>query len=210
MLLVDDDPMVVRAVRTILEAADGIAVVASASDGAAAVSAVIAHHPDVVLMDLQMPGTDGVAATRAIAARPSAPPVVVLTTWDLDDKVGEALTAGAVGYQLKSADPADLVRAVRDAAAGHGALSPAVQRVLVDRLADDGGRRRAEARAAVARLSEQELKVVRAVADGLTNSEIATRLHLGETTVKSYLAQAQAKLGVNNRTQAALIVDRAT
>lgn len=208
MLVVDDDPMVRAFVRRILETSSEIAVVGEAGDGAAALDQVIAHHPDVVLMDLQMPGVDGVEATRRIAARPSAPAVVALTTWDLDANVEAALRAGAVGYLLKSAAPEEILAAIRDVAAGHGAISPRVQRGLLGRITGGGSRREA-AREAVARLTERELEVARLVAQGASNGDIARRLHLGETTVKTYLGNVQDKLGASNRTQVAVLVDRA-
>ncbi|MGC5615687.1 response regulator [Georgenia sp. Z1491] len=209
VLVVDDDPMVRAFVRRIIDTDDALEVVGEAADGAAALEAVIAHHPDVVLMDLTMPGTDGVAATRAIRARPSPPAVLVLTTWDVDSSVDAALQAGAVGYQLKTAEPAELLASIHAVAAGHGAISPQVQPGLLRRMAGAGSTRRTAAREALAGLTEREMDVARLVAQGLSNGQIAGRLHLGETTVKTYLAGVQAKLAAENRTQVAVIVDRA-
>ncbi|MGC5627305.1 response regulator [Georgenia sp. Z1344] len=208
-VLVDDDPMVRTLVRRIIGTDPTLEVVGEATDGAAALDEVIAHHPDVVLMDLTMPGTDGVAATRAIRARPSPPAVLVLTTWDLDTSVDAALQAGADGYLLKTAEPAEILASVHAVAAGHGAISPSVQPGVLRRIRDAGGDRRREARAALATLTGRELEVALLVARGDGNAEIARRLHLGETTVKSHLSSVQAKLGATNRTQVAVVVDRA-
>jgi DNA-binding NarL/FixJ family response regulator len=208
VLVVDDEPMVCAHLRTILGAADGIEVVASAADGAEAVEAVVLHEPDVVLMDLRMPGVDGIAATARIVELPSAPPVVALTTFDGDEHVHRALRAGAAGYLLKSTPPDELVTLVRVAAQGHTVLSRSAARRLVDGAGDaHAARRRATAR--LAALTDRERDVVALLGEGCSNAEVARRLHLTEATVKGYVSNALDKLGCTNRTQLGLLAREA-
>lgn len=204
VLLVDDERLVCAHLRTILSAADDLAVIATAHDGAEAVESVMRHKPDVVLMDLHMPGVDGLTALPQIVALPGAPKVVVLTTFDLDRYVLRAMRAGAAGFLLKDTPPEDLVALIRVAADGHTVLSPAATRRLVaastDRHADAE-----RAAAAIAELTDREREVLACVAAGLSNAQIAERLHLSEATIRSYVSRMLTKLGCANRTQAGLL-----
>ena len=210
VLLVDDDPLVRSGLRLILGTAQDIQVVAEAGDGAEAVDAARTHAPDVVLMDLRMPRMDGIDATRWIRALGRAPQVIALTTWDVDDAVLRSISAGAAGFLLKSAAPEEITGAVRSVAAGDSVLSPRSTRQVLDHLAgdtDDQDRR--SAGQAVAGLSGREREVVTAVGLGRSNAEIARELFLGEATVKTHLSAAQAKLGVRNRVEVAVLAERA-
>ncbi|GAA1876885.1 response regulator transcription factor [Pseudonocardia ailaonensis] len=203
VLLADDEPMVRAHLTTILGAA-GIEVVGAAADGAEAVELVVRHRPDVVLMDLRMPGVDGITATVRITALPDPPAVVALTTFDGDDHVRRALRAGAAGYLLKSTPPDDLADLVRVAAGGHTVLSRSTARTLAGRESGAG-----EARRTLAALSEREREVADLLAEGASNAGIAAALHLTEATVKGYVSAALAKLDLQNRTQLALLALRA-
>jgi DNA-binding NarL/FixJ family response regulator len=204
VLLVDDERMVCAHLRTILDSADDIEVVDEAYDGAAAVESVVRHRPDVVLMDLRMPGVDGLTAIERISTLRSPPVVVALTTFDADQYVIRALRAGAAGFLLKSTPPEDLIGLVRVAADGHTVLSPAATRRLV---ASAAGRqiRRDDRQALVDELTEREAEVLACLGEGLSNAQIARRLHLTEATVKGYVSRTLVKLGCDNRTQAGLL-----
>ncbi|WFF00210.1 response regulator transcription factor [Micromonospora sp. WMMD964] len=204
VLLVDDERMVCAYLRTILEAAPDVEVVGEAYDGAEAVEAVTRYRPDLVLMDLRMPGVDGLTAIEHLT-RSSAPPrIVALTTFDLDEYVLRAMRAGAVGFLLKSTAPEDLVILVRVAAAGHTVLSPtATQRLVSNR--HDGER----VRERVAALTPREVEVLGCLGAGRSNQQIARRLCLSEATVKGYVSRLLEKLGCDNRTQAGLLAHRA-
>ncbi|MEU8285518.1 response regulator transcription factor [Micromonospora sp. NPDC048905] len=204
ILLVDDERMVCAYLRTILEAAPDVEVVGEAYDGAEAVEAVTRYRPDLVLMDLRMPGVDGLTAIEHLT-RASAPPrIVALTTFDLDEYVLRAMRAGAVGFLLKSTAPEDLVNLLRVAAAGHTVLSPsATQRLVASR--HDGER----VRELVATLTAREVEVLGCLGAGRSNQQIARRLHLSEATVKGYVSRLLEKLGCDNRTQAGLLAHRA-
>lgn len=207
VLVVDDDPLVRSGLTMMLGGAADVEVVGEAADGSAVPTAVDALAPDVVLMDLRMPRLDGVAATRALNARTGdRPAVVVLTTFDGDDSVLAALRAGAAGYLLKHTPPAEIVDAVRRAAAGDPVLSPSVTRSVMEMAADraPAGPDPA-ARARIALLSDRERDVAAAVADGLSNGEIADRLHLSVSSVKAHLSSAMTKLDLTNRTQLAIL-----
>jgi DNA-binding NarL/FixJ family response regulator len=204
VLLVDDEQLVRAGLRMILEASGDLEVVAEAADGADAVEQVRRHRPDVVLMDVRMPGMDGLAATERIASLPDAPKVVVLTTFELDEYVHRALEAGAVGFLLKDTPPHDLVQAVRTVADGNAMLSPAVTRRLIAAFAS-GGARAGAARQRLAVLTDREREVVVAVAQGLSNAEIGKQLFMSEATVKAHVSRALAKLGISNRVQAAVL-----
>ena len=208
VLVVDDEPMVCAHLRTILGAAEGIEVVATAADGAEAVECVLRFRPDVVLMDLRMPGVDGIAAIGRIAAQPDPPPVVALTTFDGDEHVHRALRAGAAGYLLKSTPPEELVGLVRVAAQGHTVLSRTAARRLVGRSTTE----HAVARKAIARLAsltDRERDVVALLGEGCSNADVARRLFLTEATVKGYVSRALDKLGATNRTQLGLLAREA-
>lgn len=192
ILVVDDHPIVRSGIRALLESEPTFNVVGEAEDGAEAVRRVRDLAPDVVLMDLQMPGVNGIEATRRITATPAAPKVVVLTTFDTDADIVRALDAGAAGFLLKDAPLADLTGAIVSAATGETVLAPAVTSRLVDRMRHRGG----------TTLSRREVEVLELVAEGLSNKEVAHRLHLSEATVKSHLVHCFDKLGVDNRTAA--------
>ncbi|MCY1139418.1 response regulator transcription factor [Actinoplanes sp. Pm04-4] len=208
VLIVDDEPLVCRHLATILSAAPGIEVVGTASDGAEAAEAVVRQTPDLVLMDLRMPGVDGLAATRRIRALPRPPVVLVLTTFDADGYVIRALQAGAAGYLVKSTPPAELIDLIRVAAQGHTVLSPVAKDGLVAASATAHEEREA-ALARVAELTDRERDVLTAIGDGLPNAEIARRLFLTEATVKGYVSHLFEKLGCANRTQAGLLAQSA-
>lgn len=210
VLLVDDDPLVRSGLRFLFESTDDLTVVAEAGDGAEAVASVQRERPDVVLMDLRMPGLDGIAATRSIRALPDPPHVIALTTWDVDDAVLRSLEAGASGFLLKSAAPTEIMTAVRAVVAGDAVLSPRSTRQLLDHLKRDqsvGHRRHAQL--ALGRLTDREREVCVQVGQGLSNSEIAQRLFIAETTVKAHLSAIQTKLDVRNRVEMAVLAERA-
>ncbi|GIJ43319.1 DNA-binding response regulator [Virgisporangium aliadipatigenens] len=205
VLVVDDEALVRSGLRMILEAAGDISVVAEAADGAAAVRAVATHRPDVVLMDVRMPVMDGLTAAGRLHGE-NGPKVVMLTTFDLDEYVHAALRAGAVGFLLKDTPPQDLAAAVRTVAAGNAMLAPTVTRRLISAYADGAPARAESARQRLGTLTLREEEVVRAVARGLSNAEIARELSMREATVKSHLSRSLAKLGLTNRVQAAILV----
>nr|WP_225956638.1 response regulator transcription factor [Amycolatopsis lexingtonensis] len=192
MLLADDHPVVRAGLRAVLETEPGLAVVAEAATAEAAVARAAAGDIDVVLMDLRFgTGMTGAEATAAITARPGAPRVLIVTTYDTDADILPAVQAGATGYLLKDALPEDLAAAVRTAAAGRTALAPAVADRLLDRMRRPG-----------VAVTRREIEVLTLVADGLSNRAIGERLHLTEGTVKSHLARCYTKLGVDSRTAA--------
>ncbi|ONI86456.1 DNA-binding response regulator [Actinosynnema sp. ALI-1.44] len=201
VLVVDDDPLVCGHLRTILRAAEGVTVVAEAYDGAEAVEAVLRHKPDVVLMDLHMPGVDGLTAIQRISELDQPPAVVALTTFDGDHYILRAMRNGAAGYLLKSTPPKDLIGLVRVAADGHTVMSPTVSRKLVAHAAD----RRSSTSELLAALTERESEILACLGNGLSNAQIATRVHLSEGTVKNYISQILLKLRCANRTQAGLL-----
>ncbi|WP_349865651.1 response regulator transcription factor [Leifsonia sp. WHRI 6310E] len=194
IVLADDHPVVREGIRGMLTGYDDIDVVGQAASGPEAVDLVAALHPDLVLMDLRMPGGDGVAATRAITASHPGTRVVVLTTYETDQDILRAIEAGASGYLLKDIAPAELARSVRAAATGETVLATSAASALLGRL-------RGGAPAAPA-LSPQEVKVLRLAADGRTNAAIGAELFIGEATVKTYLSRAYEKLGASDRTSA--------
>lgn len=211
VVLVDDDPLVRAGLRMILGGAPDVDVVAEAGDGQDAVDVVLREAPDVVLMDIRMPRMDGLAATRRLLDRGTNARIIVLTTFDTDDMVVTALSYGAVGFLLKDTSPADLVDAVRRVAAGQPILSPSVTAQLiatVTRPRDEAVQRSARAR--LARLTDREREVAEAVSEGLTNAEIADRLHLGVATVKTHVGALFSKLDVTNRVQIARCLHEAT
>jgi len=205
VLVVDDQDLVRSGFCVILDAADGITVVGEAANGEAAVSQVAARGPDVVLMDIRMPGMDGLEATRLITGGPAAAPkVVMLTTFDLDEYVYEALRAGASGFLLKDSPRHDLIAAVRAAAAGDAMLAPTVTRRLIEAFA----RRPPETAPAPSRLASltaRERDVLLMMARGRSNAEIAKGLFVSEATVKTHVGNLLAKLGLRDRVQAVIL-----
>jgi DNA-binding NarL/FixJ family response regulator len=208
VVVVDDEPMVCVFLRTILGSADDIEVVDEAHDGAAGVEAVQRSRPDVVLMDLRMPGVDGLTAIERIGQLPDPPAVVVLTTFDADHYVMRALRAGAAGFLVKSTPPEDLIGLVRVAAEGHTVLSAAAARRLVA-ASTDGLSARDRARKLVEALTEREVEVLACLGEGMSNAQIASRLYLSEATIKGYVSRMLDKLECRNRTQAGLIAHEA-
>jgi DNA-binding NarL/FixJ family response regulator len=200
VLIVDDDPLVRSGLGLLLAGAPNLEVVGEAADGAHVVDAVSALRPHVVLMDVRMPKIDGIAATRALTRRADGPAVIVLTTFDGDETVLGALRAGAAGFLLKHTPPAEIVGAIRRAAAGDPVLSPDVIRRLIALAA---GPARDASR--FGQLTERERRVALAVADGLGNAEIGERLHLSTSTVKAAISGALATLDLDNRVQLAII-----
>jgi DNA-binding NarL/FixJ family response regulator len=201
VLLVDDQALVRRGFRLILEAAGDITVVGEAADGQAALEAAARHDPDVVLMDIRMPQLDGIAATRRLAGRGQPRPrVLVLTTYDLDEYVYDALRAGASGFLLKDTPPEQLAPAVRVVAAGDALLAPSVTRRLIEQFARHPAR--AAPIAPPANLTEREHQVLRLLARGLSNTEIAARLAVSDATVKTHLSNVFSKLALRDRVQA--------
>ncbi|MFI1150668.1 response regulator [Streptomyces sp. NPDC020817] len=201
VVIADDQEMVRTGFRMILDSQPDIEVVADAADGEAALAAVAAHRPDVLLLDIRMPKLDGLEVTRRLAGR-DGPRIVIVTTFDLDEYVHAALHGGASGFLLKDASPAMLVEAVRAAAVGDSLVSPAITVRLLREMAP-----RATAGHAARRpsepLTEREQDVVRCVARGRTNAEIAAELFVSLSTVKTHLANVQAKLDVRNRVEVA-------
>jgi DNA-binding NarL/FixJ family response regulator len=206
VLLVDDQPLLRTGFRLILEGEADIAVVGEACDGARAVELTRTLLPEVVLMDIRMPGVDGIEATRRIVREEAAkhdPRVLILTTFDLDEYVVEAVRAGASGFLLKDAPPEDLVTAIRIVAAGDAIVAPSVTRRLLDRFATRlPSVREATPPRGLAMLTERELEVLRHVARGLSNAEIAAELVVSETTIKTHVGNLLAKLGLRDRVQA--------
>jgi DNA-binding NarL/FixJ family response regulator len=204
VLVADDQELVRAGFCVILGAAEGIEVIGEAADGEQAVALAADLAPDVVLMDIRMPAMDGLAATRLITAGQPAPKVVMLTTFDLDDYVYEALRAGASGFLLKDSPRADLVAAVRAAAAGDALLAPSVTRRLIEAFA----RRPPEATLSPSRIASvtaRERDVLLLLARGRSNAEIATELFVSEATVKTHVASLLAKLGLRDRVQAVIL-----
>ena len=204
VVVVDDEPMVCAHLRTILGSAEDLEVVDQAHDGAAGIEAVLRSRPDVVLMDLRMPGMDGLTAIERIARLPDPPVVVVLTTFDADQYVLRALRGGAAGFLVKSTAPEELIRLVRVAADGHTVLSPAAARRLIA-ASTDALSNRERAGNLIRSLTEREVEVLACLGEGLSNARIASRLYLSEATVKGYVSRMLEKLGCANRTQAGLI-----
>ncbi|MFI7422255.1 response regulator [Nonomuraea sp. NPDC049684] len=210
VLLVDDQPLLRTGFRLILEAEPDITVVGQAGDGKGAMEQTRALLPDVVLMDIRMPGVDGIEATRRIVreAAPTAhvPKVLVLTTFDLDEYIVEALRSGASGFLLKDVPPDELVQAIRVVAAGDAIVAPSVTRRLLDRFSKRLPSAYEQATPArLDRLTERELEVLRLIAKGMSNAEIAAKLVVSETTVKTHVGNVLTKLGLRDRVQAVVL-----
>ncbi|QWC15822.1 response regulator transcription factor [Cellulomonas dongxiuzhuiae] len=210
VLLVDDQALIRMGFRLLIDSTDDLEVVGEAQDGQAAVEQVAALHPDVVLMDVRMPGVNGIDATARIVETHPDTRVLVLTTFDLDEYAFAALRAGASGFLLKDAAPAELATAVRTVASGEAVVSARITRRMLELFADhlpagadvatsDGPHPR------LAHLTPRELEVLREVAEGLSNAEIAGRLFLSEATVKTHVGRILAKLGVRDRVQAVVV-----
>ncbi|MFH8983867.1 response regulator [Streptomyces varsoviensis] len=206
VLITDDEPLIRAGIRMILDSADDIDVVAEAGDGRDAVELARAHRADVVLLDIQMPVMDGLTALAELRrARPEAR-VLILTTFGEQRNVLRALSEGSAGFLLKDSAPAELIGAVRAAAAGDAYLSPAATRHVVDSLAAGDTARRAEAaRGRLATLTEREREVLALLAQGLSNAAAARRIHMSEATIKTYVSRILTKLECENRVQAALL-----
>jgi len=202
--IVDDQAMVRAGFRMIVGSQTDMEVAGEAGDGQAAIDLVQRERPDVILMDIRMPRVDGIAATRQITGAGTLTRVVILTTYELDEYVFDALAAGASAFLLKAAPPEDLIRAIRVVASGDALLAPSVTRRLIEEFA-----KRPEPQARKAKqldaLTEREREVLREVAGGFTNSEIAARLHVAETTVKTHVAHVLDKLELRDRVQAVIL-----
>jgi DNA-binding NarL/FixJ family response regulator len=207
VLLVDDDPLVRAGLAMIIASASDLLVVGEAGDGREAVDSVRAHGPEVVLMDIRMPRLDGIAATARLRALPTPPEVLVLTTFQTDAYVLDALRAGASGFLLKDTPPPEILAAVRQVAGGGTTLSPSVARTVIDHVAQSSGdERRATAEAALALVSDRERQVAVEIGRGLSNAEIAAALFLSEATVKAHVSRLLTRLDLNNRVQIAMLV----
>ncbi len=199
--IADDQALVRAGFRMIVESQPDMQVAGEAADGQDAIDLVRREKPNVVLMDIRMPRMDGLEATRQIVGMTR---VVILTTFELDEYVFDALSAGASGFLLKAAPPEDLIRAIREVASGDALLAPSVTRRLIEEFAkrpEPSGRRPHE----LDRLTEREVEVLREVARGFTNAEIAARLHVAETTVKTHVAHVLGKLELRDRVQAVIL-----
>ncbi len=203
VLIVDDHTIVRRGIRALLSEADGFEVVGEAADGQAAVLAAEESDPDVILMDLLMPGLDGIEATRQIARRQPKARILVLTSFAADNKVFPAIKAGALGYLLKDSTPEELVRAIRQVHRGEPSLHPTIARKLLQEIA-----RPAEQPPAPEALTAREMAVLRLIAQGLSNQEIADRISVSEATVRAHVSRILGKLHLASRTQAALYAVR--
>jgi DNA-binding NarL/FixJ family response regulator len=204
VVLVDDQALVRTGFRMILDETDDIVVVGEAGEGGAALGVVARTHPDVVLMDVRMPGMDGIEATRRLSTMDAPPRVIILTTFDLDEYVFAGLQAGASGFLIKDTLADDLLSAVRSVASGEAVASPSVTRRLIEHFVGTApARARNEERLAV--LTVREREVLTLIARGLSNMEIAGRLHLSEGTVKTHIGRILAKLDLRDRVQAVIL-----
>jgi DNA-binding NarL/FixJ family response regulator len=208
VLLADDQPLLRRGFRMILEAEGDLVIAAEAGNGEEAVTLAQRHAPDVVLMDIRMPGTDGIEATRRITAADGRVRVLVLTTFDLDEYAFGALRAGASGFLLKDVRPGELVTAIRTVASGDAVISPRVTRRLLEEYAQVlplSASQQAERYPQLEALTEREREVLIAVARGLSNTEIAVSLYVSEATVKSHVGRILAKLSLRDRVQVVVL-----
>ncbi|GAA1709136.1 response regulator [Nonomuraea sp. AD125B] len=206
VVIVDDDPMVRTGLRLILGGGSGVEIVGEAGDGREALGMIRDLRPAVVLMDIRMPGQDGLVTTEALLSWPEPPRILVLTAFDADDMVLRALRLGAAGFLLKDTPPARMIEAVRAVAAGEPVLSPSVTHQVIAAATGGHERGREEARQELARLTEREREVAIEVARGRSNTEIAERLYMSTATVKANVTRIFAKLGTDNRVQVAMKV----
>jgi DNA-binding NarL/FixJ family response regulator len=206
VLLADDQALVRAGFRVLIESEDGVEVVGEANDGAEAVALAVAHQPDVVLMDIRMPNLDGIEATRRIAADPRTADtrVLVLTTFDLDEYVFQALQAGASGFLLKDTQPADLLSAIRVVAAGEALLAPSVTRKVIAQFADRPAAAKVDD-SALRFLTDREREVLTLIGRGLSNSEIAAQLVIGSATMKTHVGRILSKLNARDRAQLVVV-----
>ena len=207
--LIDDDSLVRAGLAMILGADPGIEVVGQGADGSEAVPLVQKHRPDVLLMDVRMPTLDGIAATKAVTALTGAPKIIMLTTFDMDEYVFQALEAGASGFLLKDTPPQDLARAVHVVAGGEAMLSPTVTRRMLSHFSDANPGSRQERHPGLDQLTERETEVLGAVGAGLSNAQIGMRLFMSEATVKAHVSKIFAKLDCTNRVQIAIMAHEA-
>ncbi len=205
VLIADDEAMIRGGVRAILASDPGMEVVAEAADGREAVELCRLHRPDVALLDIRMPGTDGLTALARIRAALPATGVIMLTTFGQDEYIARALDEGASGFLLKASDPRELIAGVHAVASGAACLSPRVARRVIGELREGAVSRGRRARESVSALSDREREVLGLLGAGLSNGEIAGRLHLVEGTVKAYVSAVLSRLAVRNRVQAAII-----
>ena len=206
ILLVDDEPLLRLGFRLVLDSQPDMLVIGEAGDGAVAVRQTAALDPDVVLMDVRMPGTDGIEATKRIVAEHGRSRVLILTTFDLDEYAYAALRVGASGFLLKNAPPQDLLSGIRAVASGDAVVAPSVTRRLLaamaHRLPDPGGRAHSTTDVRLATLTDREREVLIKLANGMSNAEIAAELHLAEATVKTHIGRLLNKLNLRDRVQA--------
>jgi DNA-binding NarL/FixJ family response regulator len=205
VLLADDQALVRSGFRMILEAREEIEVVGEAEDGFEAIEATKRLLPDVILMDVRMPNLDGVEATRRLVARGTDSRILILTTFDLDEYVYEAIRAGASGFLLKDVRPQELVDAIHVVAKGDALLAPSITRRLLDRFAEQAPQDHAKPPPQLASLTERELEVLKLMAKGWSNAELAEKLFLSETTVKTHVSSVLRKLGLRDRVQAVVM-----
>ncbi len=207
VVLIDDDPLVRAGLKLMLGGHEGVDFVGEGGDGSEAAALVAEHRPDVLLMDIRMPGKDGLTATEELMTHEDAPRVVILTTFDSDDAVLRALAAGAAGFLLKDTPPDRMLEAIKQVAAGEHTLSPSVvSQVIAAATRHRGDPRREDARADLAALNAREKEVAIAIGRGMTNAEISARHYLSLATVKGVVTQIFDKLGLTNRVQVAIKV----
>ncbi|WP_346105617.1 response regulator transcription factor [Nonomuraea maheshkhaliensis] len=209
ILLADDEAMIRAGIRAILQSDPELDVVAEAGDGRQAVDLAISHHPDVALLDIRMPGLDGLAAAAELRRAAPGTAVVMLTTFGEDDYIAKALDVGASGFLLKSGDPRELIAGIHAVADGAAYLSPKVAQRVITQLAGGRMARGTAARDRIAALTEREREVLALLGAGMSNAEIARRLHIVEGTVKAYVSAILTRLDARNRVQAAIIAHEA-
>jgi DNA-binding NarL/FixJ family response regulator len=210
VVIVDDDALVRSGLTMMLGGAESVEVVGEAQDGSEVLGAIDRHHPDVLMLDLRMPKVDGLGALALLRGQPQPPAVIVLTTFDTDEYVLQALRRGAAGFLVKDTPPGDIVRAIELVASGESMLSPTVTRRLIDHLAADGdGEERRRAADQLRLLSPRDVEIAEAIAQGKPNAAIAAELHLSVATIKSHVSAMLAALQLENRVQLALLVQDA-